>query len=110
MRRDKMSGSGPLGSAHSARLRDTNSEHFRWLRLRHSAVWMLEQADAQGSLPLSALRGPKWLLCGGIERRITRDWDAWSDGLELVGASRDDGWAGRVAGCHHRRGRQSSVE
>ena len=31
--------------------------------------------------------GPKRPPCGEIERRIMRDWDAWSDGLEVVGAS-----------------------
>ena len=71
---------------------------------------MVEQADAQGSLPPCAVRGPKRPPCGEIERRIMRDWDAWSDGFEVVGASRDGGWAGRVASCHRRHGRQLSVE
>ena len=71
---------------------------------------MVTQADAQRSLPPCALRGPQRPPCGGIERRVMRDWDAWSDGLEVVGASRDGGRAGRVASCHCRHGRQLSVE
>ena len=71
---------------------------------------MAAKADAQGALPPSALRGPKRSPCEGIERRVMRDWDAWSDGLEVVGASRDGGRAGRVASCHRRHGRQLSVE
>ena len=71
---------------------------------------MVAQADAQGSLPPCALRGPQRPPCGGIEWRIMRDWDAWSDGLEVVGASRGGGRAGRVAGCRRSHGRQLSVE
>ena len=39
-----------------------------------------------------------------------RDWEAWSDDLEVVGASRDGGWAGRIAGSQRGQGRQLSVE
>ena len=36
--------------------------------------------------------------------------NAWNDGLGVARTSHDGGWAGRVAGCHRRHGRQLSVK